>query len=465
MLSQKEKYSYGVGALGKDLACSIVFVYILFYFTDIVGLDPSFVGTIMFVARFWDAVNDTFMGIVVDNTRSKYGKFRPWIFIGTVVNAVAVIFLFRQVNYSSEMNALYYAIMYILWGMTYTIMDIPYWSMLPSLSKDPEERNKIAVIPRIFASIAWFLVGTFGLQAVSYLGGVGSLVGDEKIAAQGLGFERFALVIAIIFVITTLITVWNVKEKSNLNVSEEKKRVNLKGAFHVISKNDQLLAFIGILLAFNLITQMSGGVALYYFKYVIGDEEMFSFYQAYSGIAEITGLLLFPIISKKLSRGKVYGMACLLPIIGLTLLVVTGLTNPAERIYVAVAGIIFKLGGGLALGTSTVMLADVVDYGEYKLHSRNESVIFSIQTMLVKFASAISAYVVGVGLTFIGYIPNMPQTESTMTGIRILMAVVPSFLAGISFLLFWKFFKIKGEFHRNMLEELKIRQIKIEESE
>lgn len=455
MLKAREKYSYGVGALGKDLACSIVFVYIMYYFTDIIGLDPMFVGSVMFVARFWDAINDTFMGIMVDNTRTKFGKFRPWILLGTILNGLAVIFLFRNTDLTGQAQAYYYGAMYIIWGMTYTVMDIPYWSILPTLSDDPQERNKIAVIPRIFASIAWFLMGTFGLQTVALLGGVGDLEGEAKIAAEGLGFQRFAILIAVVFVISSLITVFNVKERNSVQDSTKpKERVTLKQAKEVIFKNDQLVAFIGILLAFNLITQMSGGVALYYFKYAVGNEDMFSLYQAYSGMAEIAGLLLFPVISKKLDRTKVYAIACALPVLGLSMLVAAGILNPEAGSMVAIAGIVFKLGGGLSLGASTVMLADVVDYGELKLHSRNESIIFSIQTMLVKFASAISGYVVGVGLTMVGYVPNEVQTATTILGLRILMAGVPAALSVISFLLFSKFFKIKGDFHKNMISEL-----------
>ncbi len=147
-LSFREKYSYGIGALGKDLAYAIVATYLMFYFTDVVGLNPAYVGTLFLVARLWDAVNDPMMGMIVDNTRTKWGKFRPWIMIGTIVNAVVIVFMFRKPDLEGTALYAYYSIMYILWGMTYTIMDIPYWSMLPSLSNDKEEREKIAVIPR-----------------------------------------------------------------------------------------------------------------------------------------------------------------------------------------------------------------------------------------------------------------------------------------------------------------------------
>ncbi len=453
MLSFREKYSYGIGALGKDLACSIVFVYIMFYFTDIVGLSAAFAGSVLFIARFWDAVNDIFMGVIVDNTRTKWGKFRPWILIGTLINAVIMVFLFKKPDMSGTSLAIYFAVFYILWGMTYTIMDIPYWSMLPSLSSNVDERNKIAVIPRIFASIAWFIMGTFGIVIVNKLGNVtDTLSAVEKANAQSVGFFYFALSIAIVFVICTVITVLNVKERTVVPPSKDK--VTFKKAIDLIKSNDQLLTFIGVLLAFNMVSQLSGGVALYYFKYTIGNEDLYPVYSGFSGIAEISGLFLFPIISKKLSKLTVYSIACGLPVVGFTLLLISGLIFPQNATFIAISGFLFKLGSGFALGTSTVMLADVVDYGEYKLNSRNESIIFSMQTLLVKIASAFSGWLIGMGLTLVGYQANMEPSYATIQGIRFLMIGIPIILSIISFIIYKKFFKIKGEFHVNMLKEL-----------
>lgn len=127
MVNAKMKLSYGLGALGKDYACAIVYLFLMYYLTDVVGLVPAFVGTLFLVARMWDAINDPMMGMIVDNTRSRWGKFRPWIFIGTVLNAIILVALFFIPSGMSQ-KALYayVAIVYILWGMSYTVMDIPF---------------------------------------------------------------------------------------------------------------------------------------------------------------------------------------------------------------------------------------------------------------------------------------------------------------------------------------------------
>lgn len=157
-LSAREKYSYGIGALGKDMICGVIFTYAMVYFTDVLKISAAFVGTLFFFAKFWDAVNDLGMGMLVDNTKTRWGKFRPWLAAGTLINAVVFACLFTNWGLSGTALYVFAAVMYILWGMTYTIMDIPYWSMLPNLTSDKSERDRVAVIPRIFASVGGSLI-------------------------------------------------------------------------------------------------------------------------------------------------------------------------------------------------------------------------------------------------------------------------------------------------------------------
>lgn len=416
-LTFREKYSYGIGALGKDLVYAIVATYLMVYFTDVIKLNPAFVGTLFLVARLWDAVNDPAMGMIVDNTRSKFGKFRPWIFIGTVINAVVLVFLFRKPDLEGLPLYAYFSIAYILWGMTYTIMDIPYWSMIPALTSSKEEREQVSVIPRIFASTAWLIIGTFGLLIVSKLGN-----GDAT-----KGYSVFAVVIAVVFVITSIITCLNVKERVETPKNAEK--VTFKQTIDIIRKNDQLVVFIGIVLGMNLVMQISGGMAIYYFTYVVGKESLFSVYMAFAGISEIAGLVLLPMLTKKMGRENVFKMGSLLPIAGFMLLFVAGIFAPQNILFIAIAGIALKLGSGFLLGSTTIMLADVVDYGEFKLGSRNESIVFSVQTLLVKGASAVAGWLVGVGLSLVGYVAGEVQSATTILGMRVIMIWIPIVLS------------------------------------
>ncbi|MFL9149883.1 melibiose:sodium transporter MelB [Escherichia coli] len=441
-ISNTSKLSYGIGALGKDLACSIIYLYLMFYYTDVVGLSAAFVGSLFLFARIWDAVTDPVMGLIVDNTHSRWGKFRPWILIGTIVNSVTMIGVFICHEFEGVWLYIYASISYVLWGMTYTMMDIPYWSMIPSLTKEKKEREKIVVIPRLFASIAWLLMGAFGLKAIDWLG-------DGDSAA---GFVRVSIAIAVFFIISAFITVVNVKDVVDVKVSTPK--ISVRDMINIITRNDQLKALIGIVLTFNMAMQLAGGFAIYYFTYAIGNKDLFPVFMMLSGAAEIAGLVLFPKVVSSVSRPTVWRLACLFPLLSCMILLFSGIFMPESHILVGLSGAMLKLGSGFSLAMGTVMLADVVDYGEYKTGMRSESVIFSVQTMLVKAASAFAGFLIGIGLAIIGYVPNEVQDTETILGMRILMIAIPFILVSASFFIYRRYYKLNGQFHDDVMAAL-----------
>ncbi|WP_283690925.1 melibiose:sodium transporter MelB (plasmid) [Clostridium perfringens] len=432
-ITSKEKYSFGIGAIGKDAVYNIVAIYFMFYLTDVLGISAGFIGGLFFVARIWDAVNDPIMGLVVDNTRTKWGKFRPWILIGTIINSIVLIFLFTDCGLTGKPLYVYVSIMYILWGMTYTLMDVPYWSMLPNLTSDKKEREQISVIPRIFAALAGLTISSLGLKIVNVLGR-----GNQK-----NGFLLFAIIVSVIFIVTISITVKNTREHNSSQVNQEK--TTLKQMILVLVKNDQLIAFLALVLLFTIGQQIIASIQLYYFKYVTGSEWLFTVFVSFSGIATICGLFVFPKIVEKLSRIKVHILGCALPIIGILLLLIAGVIAPQNSLLVGLSGIIYSFGGGFFSGSQTVALADVVDYGEYKLGTRNESVIFSMQTLLVKISTAFGGLLTGLILATTGYIPNAVQSASTINGLRIVMTVVPVIFILLSIIVYKKFYKLNGE--------------------
>jgi melibiose permease len=429
------KFAYGLGALGKDFACSIIYIFLMFYYTDVAGVPAAFVGTLFLVARIVDAVTDPIMGMIVDNTRSRFGKFRPWILIGTIVNSFALVAVFYSHAFSGTQLLIYTAVTYILWGITYTIMDIPYWSMIPALSAKREEREHLVVWPRIFASTAWMLMGGYGLWAIAVLGG-----GEDQ---QGKGFFVLSLWIVVTFVASALIMFFFVKERITTRVTTEK--FSLTDVKEILLNNDQLAALVGVVLSFNVAVQLVGGYAIYYFTYAVGRPDMFSKFALVSGAAEISGIFLFPWMCQLVPRRLMWFVACGFPILCCGILLVTGIVAPESVILAGAAGAALKFGGGLFNGLSTVMLADVVDYGEYKTGRRSESIIFSVQTMLVKSAGALSGFFIGISLTLIGYVPNVAQSAETIFGLRFLMVGMPVLLVALSAVLYKMFYKLYGE--------------------
>ena len=438
VLTTRTKFSYGLGALGKDFACSIVYLYLMYYYTDVAGVPAAFVGTLFLVVRMIDAVSDPVMGMIVDNTRSRFGKFRPWIVLGTVINSLALLALFSAHLFSGSQLLLFVTVTYIVWGLTYTIMDIPFWSMVPALSAHREERERLVVWPRLFASIAWTIVGTYGLASIAFLG-----KGDE-----GRGFFLLSGLIILAFLASALITFTQVKERVAIQVTSE--RFSFGDVIAILRNNDQLASLIGCVLTFNIGTQLVGGFAIYYFSYAIGKPELFPMFALVSGVAEMLGIFVFPWLCRHLPRRFTWYIASLFALACSLVLLVGSIVAPESGVLVAAAGALLKFGGGIANGLGTVMLADVVDYGHYKTGKRSESIIFSVQTMLVKFAGAFAGFFIGAGLSLIGYVPNEIQSEATVFGLRALMIGLPVFFLVASIWVYRRTFHLHGDLHQQV---------------
>lgn len=439
-ISTRVKYTFAFGALGKDLIYGMIATFSMIYFTDILKVNPVFIGTMFFVAKLWDAFNDLIMGMIVDNTRTKWGKFIPWLIIGTLVNAIVFVVLFTDFHLDGVGLCVFATAAYILWGMTYTIMDIPYWSIIPNLTSDPKEREKVSVLPRIFASIGQSLViAGFGVQIINALSGG---------TANQMGYHRFAVIIAIVFILTIGITVINLPKTKDETVPE--KKVRFSDIFAIIGKNDQLRWAVALIFLYNIGIQCIMGVSTYYFSYVCGDATMMSSFMISASIAEIFGLLVFPKLSNIISRRNSFLLACTLPAVGLMMLFAVGFLAPQNVILTSISGVIVKLGTGLELGCATVFLADVVDYGEYKMGARNEGVVFSLQTLIVKFTAALTALSIGFALGSTQYVPGEEQSMATIMSISTLMCIVPAVCMLIAYVVYRKKYKL----HTNDMKKI-----------
>ena len=447
-LSWVSKICFGIGAFGKDAVYAIVGTYLMMYLTDFRSVSPAFVGVLFMVARIWDAFNDPFMGMIVDNTRTKWGKFRPWIMIGTIMNAIVLVLLFSNNSLVGNGYLVWCSAFYILWGMTYTVMDIPYWSMVPALTDDENERNRISAIPRIFASCAWLVINSFGLILVTNLGRGNDLS----------GFAILATIIAVIFIISSIITCIACKERV---IAASKEKTSIKGMLDVLLKNDQVKIILGIALFFNVAYQLSNSFALYYFKYVAertyameGNGILYPIYASVAGFAQMASMAILPMLAKKIGKKVSFFLASFLPVFGFAALWILGYIIPTNAVAVGVCSAIINSGIGFMLVFITVILSEVVDYGEYKLGTRNESILFSMQTFVVKFAGAFSGFVGGIGLTLIGFQANVEQTVGAEAGMRIIMFLIPAVLSALCYLIYVKGYKLTPEVYSKINKEL-----------
>ena len=444
-LTLREKTSYGIGAVSKDLVYSLVAGFLMYYYNAVLGISATFIGVLFMAARLFDAFNDPIMGVIIDKTKSRFGKFRPWLMAGTLINAVVLYFMFSIPTHLTGNDLLIYAsIAYILWGITYTIMDIPYWSMIPSITEHGKDRENLSVIARSSAGLGFAIPIALTMLLVPILGD-----GNER-----LGFSRFAAIIAVVFIIGITITSFNVKEK----VKTGQKNVTVKEMFYALIRNDQALVVVIAIVVFNASLYLTNQLAIYFFRFDIGNAALFGIFGTIGGAAQIISMLFIPALRKKFSAKSIFIGGILTTIFGYAILFTLGTLNVTNIGFLSVAAVIIFIGFGIATVLTTVFLANSVDYGEWKNQHRTESVIFSLQTFVVKLASAFSVLIAGVGLDLIGLDVDAPvQTESTLLGLRLIMVVLPMIGLFISILFFTKFYKLSESKLDEISKDLKVR--------
>ncbi len=445
-LSLKEKVSYGTGAVGKDMVYALVSGFLMYYYNTVLGISATFIGVLFMAARVFDAFNDPLMGILVEKTHTPLGKFRPWLIIGTLLNAIVLVGMFSMPEGLTGTTLLVYAsIAYILWGVTYTIMDIPYWSMIPAITEHGKDRENLSVIARSCAGLGFAFPVALTMLLVPILGG-----GNER-----AGFSKLAIIVAILFILALTVTVTNVKEKIKLKA----KSPTIKEMISALMKNDQAIVVVIAIVIFNASLYLTQQLAIYFFKYDIGNAALFGIFGTVGGLAQIIAMMLVPVFRKKLGTKSLLVAAISFTLVGYSLLLFLGIFNIRDMISLSIAAIIIFMGFGVATVLTTVFLADSVDYGEWKNGHRSESVVFSLQTFVVKLASAFSVLIAGVGLDVIKLDINaVSQTTSTLSGLRVLMIIVPMIGLIASILFFVKKFKLDDSMLQSIGEDLKQRR-------
>lgn len=442
-LSFGEKAAYGLGAVGKDMVYMLSASYILYYYQDIMGVSAWVMGIILLIARVFDAFNDPIMGVLVAKTKTRFGKFRPWLLIGTVTNAVILYVMFAAPpTLSGSGLVAYAAVFYILWGVTYTMMDIPYWSMIPAFTEGGRERENLSALARSCAGVGSALITIVTVIAVAAIGklfaGEGAL--DKEI--ERLGFQYFALIIAALFILFIVITCVAIKEKSTVDMQT----ASVKDMFKALVQNDQAMATVITIVLVNIAVYTTSNLVIYFFKYDVGGESWqtsYTIFNTFGGAVQILSMMLFfPLLRRVFSTMKIFYICFVSAIVGYAALLSITFTNMQNVWVLLIPGFFIFAAVGILNVLTTVFLANTVDYGELKNNRRDESVIFSMQTFVVKLASGIAAMVASVCLTVFHISKDeeavVQVAENSVLGLRMTMTLLPIVVLVFGVLVFKK---------------------------
>ena len=442
-LKTSQKAAFCFGAFGKDVVYMLIATYLLNYYNVVLGMNAAFIGLVMMGARVFDAFNDPIMGIVVAKTKTKFGRFRPWILAGTVLNALTIFALFAAPE-NADPNAAsmraWLAIFYVLWGVTYTLMDIPFWSMIPAVTEPGPDREGLTALARTSAGIGDALPTVLTNVVVPIFSGIviGHQVTTGNYSEWKSGYLVWAIVIAVVFIISELLMVLQVPEPK---IDDDYKAPSVGQMFKSLLANDQALVVVVSIICVYTSLNICGNLVLYFFQFDVGNPDGYSLFTAVAFGFQVLTMFVIPMLRKKFSKNQLFLAGFIIQIAGFLVILAMAYFNvytPENWMILCVPGALIYVGYGMLNVIMTIFLSDSVDYGELKNGSREESVIFSMQTFTVKLASGVAVALAGGVIEWIGLDTSdgAIQTVETLNGLRLWMTIPPVILLVIGMIVY-----------------------------
>ena len=423
-LSKKEKIGYGLGDMASNLYFQTFVVFMPIFYTDVFGLAPAAMGTMMLFSRFWDAANDPLMGMIADRTDTKWGKFRPYIAGFAIPIGLAGFFAFNTPNFGASGNLIYAYVTYILLMMMYTGVNVPYAALMGVITPNSAERTSVSQYRFAFAFIGQFIAGAVTLGLVEYFGS-----GDEAIGWR-MVMVLYGIVAAALLFGTFSLT----KERVLPKVSKQNR---IKDDLKNLMKNKPWI-LMGLATFFQLtFIVMRGSSTTYYFRYFVGNQELnllgmnidlgyALFTSSFIGVGTVAtfiGALLTSRINKYISKKTIYSRFLIMSAICSLLFYFLA---PENIILIYTLNALVSFFFGAVSVTQWAMYTDTADYGEWKFGSRSTALIMAASLFALKMGLTAGGTIVGWVLEGYGFVANEIQTESTLLGIKMLMSVFPA---------------------------------------
>ena len=440
-LSLKEKIGYSLGDTASHFVWDMVGFWLLFFYTDVYGISAAAAGTIMLVARFWDMAIDPVIGIVSDRTNTRWGKFRPYILFGAIPYVILAVLTFTTPNFGEAGKIIYAGATYVLLMTAYAAINLPYSALGAVMTDDTYERAGLNTYRFIAGFSGQFIVTGLALTLAEFFGH----------GNKAQGFQYTVFLFAGLSLIFFFITFKSTKERVQPPKAQENSlKEDVKNLFQ--NKAWIILALVGII-SFIMFAMQNAAIA-YYFKYYLGRENNVQLFNVIGTVALIVALPLSKPLAKRFGNKNVFIGSSLISGLFFMLIYLPGVTD-IKTIYVF--NIIAKMAYAPAVPLLWTMIADSADYGEWTTGRRATGLYFSAAVFAQKAGWGIGAAIAGWILAASDFVPNVIQNASAITGIKLLVSIIPGILY-MSCALFMIFYKIDTHTTTLMKKELDARR-------
>lgn len=432
MVSKRVKYGFGIGDLGGNLFFTIIGFYLLYFLTDMVYLSAALAGAALMVGKIWDAITDPITGYYSDRTRSRWGRRRPYMFVGSIISFFCMGWMFTKPAIDTQIPLfIYVTFIYCLLNTAYTLVNIPYAALLPELTDDYHERTVLTGYRMSFA-----VIGTFvGAAAVMPLVG---LLGSWSLMGYVMGA---------VMLFSSLITIWAIKEPSHLMVIERKSFIL---TYKEALKNRVFLTALVPWTLFITGASMVQGALVYYFTYIYGNEGLFQFALVFLLTTSLLCIPLWVFVSSRIGKKATYAIGITILSVGVMVFSLAGeLIGPTGAVIVMALS-------GVGLSTHYVMphaiLPDIVEHDSITYNEvRREGVFSSLWTFFSKIGQAFALFLNGWMLSLFAYNPQSFNPK-TVIAIKLICGPIPVmwFLIGLAVL---HFYPITKEYYEEMIAQ------------